>query len=398
MTQARPRILCRETPISRRRSAKKTVDIQPGPNTYPCQPLTPGEGKENEKDEFLSMVSLDLISPLEVTSQIYPRYCQQPPHILRYRRLEPARNPRHRVLEFHHEGVKRLPYKVPAGRGKCFILNPFPPRGTVGLISDDWKPHRPHVHPDLVRPPRDEPAPQKRQAPLLPLRFRHDLVERRRLPAACLHNRHPLAVGRVPPNSQVNPPLLNRRPPVDDRQILLLDRMALHEARDPRVRGVRPRNQENPRSVLVEPVHDSRPFRFTTPVLGPKDERVDECALPVSYRRMHHQPGRLVDHQKVLVFVKNRKRNVLPDQRGLGRRGRGQPDTYPVPCLYFLRRLGGNPLSRQNESSLHPLLNLGSRNVVEIRQVPLQNSVQPLSVVTPVGFEFPDGPFGVHAG
>ena len=41
------------------------------------------------------------------------------------------------------------------------------------------------------------------------------------------------------------------------------------------------------------------------------DQCVDQCAGAVSRRRMHHQPGRLVDHDQRIVLVDDTERDVL---------------------------------------------------------------------------------------
>ncbi len=40
-------------------------------------------------------------------------------------------------------------------------------------------------------------------------------------------------------------------------------------------------------------------------------QRVEQRAVGMPGRRMHHQPGRLVDHQNLVVFIDDVERNVL---------------------------------------------------------------------------------------
>ena len=50
------------------------------------------------------------------------------------------------------------------------------------------------------------------------------------------------------------------------------------------------------------------------------DERVDERCLTIARRRMHHHAGRLVEHDKLVVFVQNIQRDVFARNGGFGRR------------------------------------------------------------------------------
>src|SRR5579859_322677 len=74
---------------------------------------------------------------------------------------------------------------------------------------------------------------------------------------------------------------------------------------------------------LVEPVHDARPLLPAGGRPGaPKAEQgVDQGAAVVARRRMHDHPGRLVDHDDVLVLIHDVEVDGLGG-RGAGTRGR----------------------------------------------------------------------------
>ena len=62
-------------------------------------------------------------------------------------------------------------------------------------------------------------------------------------------------------------------------------------------------HQHEPRGVPVQPVNDAGPpLGASGQRRAPRDQRVDQGVVPVAGSRMHHQPGRLVDHGQVLVF------------------------------------------------------------------------------------------------
>ena len=95
--------------------------------------------------------------------------------------------------------------------------------------------------------------------------------------------------------------------------------------------------------VLVEPVHDARPphaadARQAVAAMG--DERVDERAARMPRRRMHDEPGRLVDHDEVVVLVDDRERDRL--RLRLGRRGRRHDERDARARARLERRIAHN--------------------------------------------------------
>ncbi len=67
--------------------------------------------------------------------------------------------------------------------------------------------------------------------------------------------------------------------------------------------------------ILVEPMHDAgAPLAAdageTRAAMG--DQGVHQRATTVARRRMHHEPGGLVDHDHVAVLVNDMQRNFLP--------------------------------------------------------------------------------------
>ena len=87
------------------------------------------------------------------------------------------------------------------------------------------------------------------------------------------------------------------------------------------VRRIRLRDDQNPRSVLVETVHDAGPPHAADPgearaAMG--DQRIDERPCFMAGGRMHHEPGRFVDDEQMLVLEDDLERNGLAQGGGIG--------------------------------------------------------------------------------
>jgi hypothetical protein len=69
-------------------------------------------------------------------------------------------------------------------------------------------------------------------------------------------------------------------------------------------------DQHQAGGVSVESVDNpGSPFRTAGERGAPRDERVDEGVVPVSWRRVHHQSRRLVDDREMLVLEDDGERN-----------------------------------------------------------------------------------------
>ncbi len=66
-----------------------------------------------------------------------------------------------------------------------------------------------------------------------------------------------------------------------------------------------------PGGVAIEPVHQARTAGASLAQLGAaRHQRVDQRVVPVTRRRVHHEAGRLVDDEQVLVLVDDGEGNV----------------------------------------------------------------------------------------
>jgi len=129
---------------------------------------------------------------------------------------------------------------------------------TVGAISYDWAAERSHVNSNLVRAPRLDAADDYRSVRRLASRRRRDLPVCYGDLSVLLDDCHSFAVHGVSTDKVFNPARVEARATVDYRKICLLyvcvRRERLGESFH---RLLRLRDDDEPRSVLVEPVDDS---------------------------------------------------------------------------------------------------------------------------------------------
>ena len=128
--------------------------------------------------------------------------------------------------------------------------------------------------------------------------------------------------------------------------------------------------------VLVEPVHDARPphaadARQAVAAMG--DERVDERAARMPRRRMHDEPGRLVDHDEVVVLVDDRERNRL--RLRLGRHDRRHDERDARARARLERRIAHNGIVDGDAPVADQRLQAAARQVGEGAR---QDAVEPL--------------------
>jgi hypothetical protein len=89
--------------------------------------------------------------------------------------------------------------------------------------------------------------------------------------------------------------------------------------------------------VTVEPVHDARPLGLVPAFDVVGEQSVHERLSRVSRCWMHHEPGRLVYDEQMLVFVWNDKVHLLRLERARTRGGRLELELLPTLELVALR-------------------------------------------------------------
>src|SRR5947209_10818689 len=91
----------------------------------------------------------------------------------------------------------------------------------------------------------------------------------------------------------------------DQREINLVNRSCSELRRQRSMGIIGPGYDQASGRVLVQPMHNSRPF-FAADSGKPwkmKQERVDESVFVLSRPRMNDQPGGPIDHDQVFVFI-----------------------------------------------------------------------------------------------
>ena len=176
-------------------------------------------------------------------------------------------------------------------------------------------------------------------------------------------------------------------PAVDDRQILLYEASCLHRLREPRVRGLGLRDDEDAGGVLVETVDEPGAVRLAAPLLRAEEERVHEGAVPVPDRGVDDEAGRLVEDEEVLVLEEDRERDVLRTQLRLRRRGRREDGVDEIAGGDLRGGLRDGATVDGDEARADPLLDLRPGGLRKVGEVAEEDAVEALAVVAAIGGE-----------
>ena len=143
-------------------------------------------------------------------------------------------------------------------------------------------------------------------------------------------------------------------------------------------------DDEQARRILVEPVDDAGPLdpadaRQAVAAMG--DERIHERAGFVTGGRMHHEPGRLVDDDEVIVLVDDVERDRFA--QWLGRDGRGKVEQHRCPSGKLLVRIEGGGAVHGHSPVPDQRLEAAARKIAPRR---CQRPVEPLrrSIMNPL--------------
>lgn len=182
---------------------------------------------------------------------------------------------------------------------------------TVRLVADQRITDMRHVHADLVRTAGFQLDPHmgvRTEA------LEHPVVADRRL--AAVSDRHALTQPAVTTDRGVDLAAGDHHPNHDalvdaaDRAALqLLDQLGL------RLQGLGHHHQTG--GVLVQTVNDTG-ARHVDDVWHVVQQRIEQRTTGMPGGRVHNQPGRLVDHQDVVVFVDDIQFDILCDPLTLG--------------------------------------------------------------------------------
>jgi hypothetical protein len=202
--------------------------------------------------------------------------------------------------------------------------------GAIDGIAHQRVAEMSEVNPDLMGPAGLEPAGHKRRDRLAVVtaeNFPHFIMGDR-LTAARAHGHLFARVGMTVDRRIDGAARPVRRAP-DKGEIAALHRpgpAVVGKLRCERLMGAVVLGRDHqPRSVLVQAVHDTGPFHPTDPrqaraAMG--DQRIHQCSGCVPGARVHHKPRRLVDDDDVVVLIDDVKLNSAADRRstlGTGR-------------------------------------------------------------------------------
>ena len=181
----------------------------------------------------------------------------------------------------------------------------------VGLVADQREAHMGHVHADLVGTAGFEFDPHMR---VRAEAFEYAIVADRRL--AAVGHRHALAHAAVTADRRVDLATGGDHPDHDalvdaaDRALLqLVDQVGLG------LQGLGHHHQAG--GVFVQAMHDTG-TRHVDDVRHVVQQGIEQGAVGMARRRVDHQPGRLVDHQDLVVFVDDIQLDVLGHPFTLG--------------------------------------------------------------------------------
>jgi len=215
-------------------------------------------------------------------------------------------------------------------------------RLSINRIADDGRPFMMHVDADLVGATGVEVA-QNQRGDRRGIGGQHFVVGDGRFPARRIDHRHFLAIHRMTPDMGENAVFFRFRDALGHREIEFFHRAALGKLGDQRlVGGVGLGHNQTTGSVLVQTMNNARALDSADagkPALAMMQQRVDQRAIGISRRGMHHHAVRLVDHDEVVILEMNFQRVFL--RRVDQRHGLGQRDGDEIAGFHRISRLGG---------------------------------------------------------
>ena len=132
---------------------------------------------------------------------------------------------------------------------------------------------------------------------------------------------HARALPRVPTDRRIDRTVFARHP-ADQGAVKPFDRAGLQLPDQMCMGGQRFGDNHQAGRILIQPMHNTGPGNLAEHrVIG--QQPIEQGALPVAGRRMHHQTGRLIDHQNMGIFISDAQVHGLrqkPARLGIGQR------------------------------------------------------------------------------
>lgn len=251
----------------------------------------------------------------------------------------------------------------------------------IGAIAHDGVPDVFHMNTDLMRAPGLQPASD--QANRLPaehaIGHRSD-VRDGPLAALWCENRHALTIPAVPAHAGIDRPCHRSSPhqgeifPGDCPVLQLLHKTQLG-------RGTTGHHEQTA-GVAIESMHDAASGKRCHGGVVRK-QTVDQCAVRVSCRRMHHQTRRLVDNDDIRVLMNDPQIHCLR-LPALGRSRLWRAHLQALSRAQCLGRSSDSPVDH-DRTVLNPLLNSRSGYAGVGRS---QHDIEALTVVLGRCLEF----------
>lgn len=217
---------------------------------------------------------------------------------------------------------------------------------------------------DLMGSPRLERAGY--EARLVSIALDEPVVGARMPSAAGRDNSDFLTVGGVPGERGINRARGPLRSPPHEGEVLALEQERLavvsKKRREALMRGIRFRNHEEARRILIESVHNAGPphapdARKARPAMG--NQRIYERALLMASTRMNHEPGGLIDDEKMLILIDDIERDIFPARDGPG--GLGNRQTHALSGAQDGARIPHLSIFDRNMTRLDEMLYSGAR-------------------------------------
>jgi hypothetical protein len=221
------------------------------------------------------------------------------------------------------------------------------------------------VHANLMGAASFEP--QAQEADRSP-GFQHLIVRACGTPMVC-HHGHFLALLGMTANGCIDRPLWRWHGPTDQGEIATPELMRLELCRQMPVTAVVLGHQEQTRRILIQAMHNARSCRSAharkrwTVV----QQRVHQRAVGMAWRRVHHHPRGLVNHQQGRILVDNVEREFLRHGTRWLRRGNMHRNNFsPADAM-----AGSSGSTRERHlACLDESLYLRTRKVTEVvRQI-----------------------------
>ena len=181
-------------------------------------------------------------------------------------------------------------------------------------IARDGMPDILRVHAYLVRPPRFQFEQYERKA-FVETR-KHFIMRHGAPPLVFAHDRHFHAVGRVPADVRRDRAFVVLEYPLAQGEIFARAGLFRDLFGKGKMRAVVFGDDEKPRRVLVDAVHDARTHDAVDAAqrIQPIQERVNERARKIAAARVHREPLLLIDDGDVRVLVNDVEGNIFGRQ------------------------------------------------------------------------------------